>query len=242
MALKSSFDYHPKANSPILYSPGVDPILQLDPNTFEDTIFDPENQNAFIVEFYADWCGYCRNFMPTYKEFARQVQRWGSVVKVAAINCADSFNTEVCCANGIQTIPTMKYFPRNTRNYTDGIKLTADSHSLVGDLKEELLGYVINDYNQNKYEDWPKFQYMEENGQANDLWTDIDSANFSVIVFEQNDTDATQLMMDLYPYKNQVDVKRAQDSSPLLKNLEINEYPYAVMYKKGEDKPVFMAP
>uniref|UniRef100_A0A914DUX3 Sulfhydryl oxidase n=1 Tax=Acrobeloides nanus TaxID=290746 RepID=A0A914DUX3_9BILA len=187
-------------------------------------------------------CGYCRNFMPTYKEFARQIQGWGSVVKVAAINCADSFNTEVCCANGIQTIPTMKYFPRNTRNYTDGIKLTADSHSLVRDLKEELLGYVINDYNQNKYEDWPKFQYMEENGKANDLWTDIDSANFSIIVFEQNDTDATQLMMDLYPYKNQVDVKRAQDSSPLLKNLEINEYPYVVMYKKGEDKPVFMAP
>lgn len=53
--LKSSHDYTPKANSPILYSPGVDPILQLDPETFEDTIFDPENTNAFVVEFYADW-------------------------------------------------------------------------------------------------------------------------------------------------------------------------------------------
>jgi thiol-disulfide isomerase/thioredoxin len=61
-----------------------------------------------MVEFYADWCGYCRAFVPFYKDFAQQVSGWGDVSRVAAINCADSFNAEVCRRNSVTHFPRVK--------------------------------------------------------------------------------------------------------------------------------------
>jgi hypothetical protein len=55
MAAKASLTYMPKGSNPLLYTPGVDPIVHLDQDTFEDTVFDPANTNAYFVEYYADW-------------------------------------------------------------------------------------------------------------------------------------------------------------------------------------------
>lgn len=53
-------------------------------------------------------CGHCRAFAPFYRDFAAQIVLWGEVVKVAAINCADSFNSDICRRNGVDHFPLVK--------------------------------------------------------------------------------------------------------------------------------------
>ncbi len=45
-----------------------------------------ENEQTF-VEFYADFCGHCKAFAPTYEKFAEEMIAAGSEYKIAAVNC-----------------------------------------------------------------------------------------------------------------------------------------------------------
>lgn len=53
-------------------------------------------------------CGHCRAFAPFYRQFSQIVKEWGSVVTVAAMNCADAFNAQTCRENGITHYPMLK--------------------------------------------------------------------------------------------------------------------------------------
>ena len=44
-----------QGNNPLLYEPGVDPIVHLDADTFADTVLRPDKERAYLVEFYKDW-------------------------------------------------------------------------------------------------------------------------------------------------------------------------------------------
>jgi hypothetical protein len=81
------------------------PLFQ---DTFDDTVFAENKTNSFLIEFYADWCGYCRAFAPFYRDLSWQIQDWSDVSIAAAINCADFHNFQVCRDNGISTFPQLK--------------------------------------------------------------------------------------------------------------------------------------
>lgn len=57
-AMKVDYGYIPVGDNPRLYDEVTEPIVQLDEDTFADTVYNADN--AFFIEFYADWCGYCR--------------------------------------------------------------------------------------------------------------------------------------------------------------------------------------
>ena len=100
-----------------LYS-SSDNVVILNDTNFHDTISNKEH--AWIVEFYASWCGYCRNFAPTFKTFAGEVVEWHDVIKVAVIDCGDDINAETVCKDAdLQGYPTLKYYFPFT-NTSDG--------------------------------------------------------------------------------------------------------------------------
>lgn len=53
-------------------------------------------------------CGHCRGFATFFREFAHIVEAWKSIVQIAAINCADLENKDVCSQQGISGYPMSK--------------------------------------------------------------------------------------------------------------------------------------
>ncbi|VDM36623.1 unnamed protein product [Toxocara canis] len=217
----SNASYVPLGSSPLLYQPGVDPIVQLDYATFADTIF--AQNHAFVVEFYADWCGHCRAFAPHYREFAERVKSWRPIVTVAAINCAEQMNQELCIQQNIYGYPMVK-------------------HS-ASSLRTQLARAILNEYNNFHYSDWPNFSHLRVSGDMTygELWNGVHpSANHLAVLFEQLDSVGGPFLLEMWPSRHIVGARRALATSPLASMLRITRFPYVALFRRDQQQAVLM--
>ncbi|CAB3399739.1 unnamed protein product [Caenorhabditis bovis] len=238
----ASYGHSPKGANPTLYSP-EDNVLQLDETTFNDTIFGSSTGDAgYLVEFYSDWCGHCRHFAPTYKGLADDVKGWKNIVKVAAINCADSVNEHICRSNGVRFFPLIKYFPRDATNITESSQIKP--YPTVSEMRGILTKAVMDDYAIHKYRDWPTFEFLKDVVTYGELWNDTAAtANHIAIIFETNQASLTgaQLILDLTENRERLVARRCLKSHPLAEALKITDFPSLAIFKRGERKPVLVA-
>lgn len=54
-----------------LYDSSSD-VIELTPNNFDRLV--TKSDEIWIVEFYAPWCGHCKNLVPEYKKAARALK------------------------------------------------------------------------------------------------------------------------------------------------------------------------
>lgn len=57
------------------------------------------------MEFYAPWCGHCKTLKPAFEKAAQNLE---GLAQVAAMNCDDDQNKELCAAMGVKGFPTLK--------------------------------------------------------------------------------------------------------------------------------------
>jgi len=62
------------------------------------------------VEFYAPWCGHCKNLKPAWISAAKELK---GEVNFGAVNCDDASNRDLCSEYGVQGFPTLKYLEPN---------------------------------------------------------------------------------------------------------------------------------
>ncbi|KAF2084011.1 thioredoxin-domain-containing protein [Saccharata proteae CBS 121410] len=79
------------------------PVLEVDAKTYPKLIAN--SNHTSIVEFYAPWCGHCRNLKPAYEKAAKNLD---GLAKVAAMNCDDDANKPFCGSMGVKGFPTLK--------------------------------------------------------------------------------------------------------------------------------------
>ncbi|KAI1374227.1 thioredoxin-domain-containing protein [Hypoxylon crocopeplum] len=79
------------------------PVVQVDAKNF-DKIINKSNHTS-VVEFYAPWCGHCQNLKPAYEKAARNLE---GLARVAAVNCDEDENKQLCGMMGVKGFPTLK--------------------------------------------------------------------------------------------------------------------------------------
>ncbi|KAJ3158261.1 hypothetical protein HDU86_002970 [Geranomyces michiganensis] len=92
-----------------LYS-ARDSVVQITPKNFKSEVLDTEKallQHAVIAEFFAPWCGHCKNLAPEYKKAAEKLK---GLAKVVAVDCDNDQNKPICGQYGVQGFPTIKVF------------------------------------------------------------------------------------------------------------------------------------
>ncbi|XP_051145426.1 probable protein disulfide-isomerase A6 [Andrographis paniculata] len=85
-------------------------VVVLTPENFDEIVLD-EKKDA-LVEFYAPWCGHCKNLAPTYEKVATAFKLDEDVV-IANID-ADKYR-DLAEKYGVSGFPTLKFFPKNNK-------------------------------------------------------------------------------------------------------------------------------
>ncbi|KAF9361852.1 hypothetical protein BGX26_011076 [Mortierella sp. AD094] len=81
-------------------------VLALTPQDFDKTI----GSTPALVEFYAPWCGHCKNLAPIYEELGQAFN--GKEDKVLIVKVDADAHRELGSRYDIKGFPTLKWFPK----------------------------------------------------------------------------------------------------------------------------------
>eukprot|EP00002_Diphylleia_rotans_P009069 TRINITY_DN1907_c0_g1_i1.p1 TRINITY_DN1907_c0_g1~~TRINITY_DN1907_c0_g1_i1.p1 ORF type:complete len:370 (+),score=101.84 TRINITY_DN1907_c0_g1_i1:49-1158(+) len=100
-----------RAGTSVRFRPGPpSAVTTLTAANFEKIVKDT-NKNV-LVEFFAPWCGHCKNLAPVYERVAQSFADEAEVV-IASVDC--DANGDLCTQNGVSGYPTLKFFPKDNK-------------------------------------------------------------------------------------------------------------------------------
>ena len=86
-----------------------DDVVELTDANFEKLVM--KSEDMWLVEFFAPWCGHCKNLAPHWKKAAGELK---GKVKLGAVDA--TVHQMLAQKYGIQGYPTIKYFPAGPKS------------------------------------------------------------------------------------------------------------------------------
>jgi len=81
-------------------------VLDLIPDNFDKVVL--QSNKPALVEFFAPWCGHCKNLAPVYEELATNFATAGDKVSIAKVDADE--HKSLGKRFGVQGFPTLKWF------------------------------------------------------------------------------------------------------------------------------------
>ena len=94
------------AGSLTLFTGIANAVVDLTPKNFDSVVL--KSGKPALVEFFAPWCGHCKNLAPTYEELSQAFAHADSKVTVAKVDADE--NRSLGQRFGIKGFPTLKWF------------------------------------------------------------------------------------------------------------------------------------
>ena len=94
-------------------APEPEAVVELTSSNFDEVVNNPELD--VLVEFYAPWCGHCKNLAPIYEKVAKVFRRDSKCV-VAKIDANAEENADVKRRFQINSYPTLLFFPQGSND------------------------------------------------------------------------------------------------------------------------------
>jgi protein disulfide-isomerase A1 len=93
-----------------------DDVLVLNEKNFEETV---KGRQHILVEFYAPWCGHCKQFAPEYAAAAKQLKAATPPIALAKVDATKE--TKIADEYGVRGYPTIRLFTEGKdQEYTGG--------------------------------------------------------------------------------------------------------------------------
>lgn len=114
-------------------------VIVLDDSNFESTLMN--SQDLWLVEFYAPWCGHCKNLEPHWNQVASELK--GKKIKIAKLD-ADS-NKQTGSRFQISGFPTIKLFPpgKKSQSNTEPYDGPRDAAAIIAFAEERMEKFGI---------------------------------------------------------------------------------------------------
>mmetsp|Transcript_9213 Transcript_9213/g.33774 ORF Transcript_9213/g.33774 Transcript_9213/m.33774 type:complete len:437 (+) Transcript_9213:57-1367(+) len=84
-------------------------VESLSPGNFDSKV--AKGEKPYLVEFFAPWCGHCKQLAPEWEKAAKALK--GTGVGIAAVDCDQ--HQSLCSQYGVQGFPTIKIFKPNAK-------------------------------------------------------------------------------------------------------------------------------
>jgi len=94
---------------------GPSDVIVLTDSNFEKEVMSDE-KNAWFIEFYAPWCGHCKNLAPAWEELATALK---GKIKVAKVDA--TVENALSSKFGVRGFPTLKMFPPGKKSIGDAL-------------------------------------------------------------------------------------------------------------------------
>ncbi|NXX95188.1 QSOX1 oxidase, partial [Centropus bengalensis] len=147
---------------------------------------------------------------------------WRPAVVLAAVDCADEDNQQVCSEFGITGFPTLKFFRAFSQKPEDGIRITNPSATV-----EDLRHAIITNLEQSQ-DAWPPACPPLEPASAEEVRTFFqrNKEQYLALIFEKNDSFVgREVALDMLQYEN-VAVRRVLSSEEqLVRKFGVTTFP-----------------
>ncbi|XP_055456459.1 sulfhydryl oxidase 2 [Psammomys obesus] len=213
-----------------LYRVGEDAVWLLDSGSVRSATSN--SSAAWLVQFHSSWCGHCIGYAPTWRALAADVRDWAAAIRVAALDCAEEKNQDVCRTYDIHFYPTFRYFKAFTKEFTTGENFKGTDRELRT-VRQTMIDFLQNHTEDTRPPACPPLDPI----QPSDILSLMDShsGQYHAIMFESNASYVgREVILDLIPYDN-IMVSRALDGDKaFLETLGISSVPSCyLIYPNG---------
>lgn len=117
-------------------SDSSDDVIELTDSNFDKLVLD--SSDIWLVEFFAPWCGHCKNLAPQWAKAASELK---GKIKLGALDA--TVNAAKAQEYGVQGYPTIKFFASGSKHSDDAVDYDG------GRTASEIVAWALERYSDN---------------------------------------------------------------------------------------------